>query len=150
MYPFSCFEQGKEKILILKNKNDFKFVIASIKKTWTDSHRFILLINCLINLKKILPCSNSLFLFCSYLHVHLSTIMYLLLDLVFKKLLAKFSLIFAWERETFKSQCNMLLWWMGFVQLRWENVWQGFAPILKIYCTGRIRTQYLTAPFSSL
>ena len=39
-------------------------------------------------------------LFCSSLHVHFNTI----LDLDFKKVLAKFSLIFSWNRETFKSQ----------------------------------------------
>ena len=36
-------------------------------------------------------------LFCSALHDHFSNLKYLLLSLVFKKLLAKFSLIFAWE-----------------------------------------------------
>ena len=42
---------------------------------------------------------NSFMLFCSPLHVRFNTIKHLFLALFFKKQ------NFAWERETFKSQC---------------------------------------------
>ena len=85
-----------------------------------NAHTFSLLINSLVDFQHRVDFkvsqrlglkfyrSYSPMLFCNPLHVHFSTIKHLLLALVFNKRFAKFSLIFYWERCTFKSQCTTL------------------------------------------
>ena len=84
-----------------------------------NAHTFSLLINSLVDFQHRVDFkvsqrlglkfyrSYSPMLFCNPLHVHFSTIKHLLLALVFNKRFAKFSLIFYWERWTFRSQWHM-------------------------------------------